>query len=432
MARVIGLPRTLWRHARNAAWSTLEYLTNPLLMLIATPFFVAWLGRDGYGHWMTVQAVVGLGGAANLGMAAATIRFVSLRRGAGELSAGALIVRQTWTLASAASGALAAGVALAAPALSSLLAAGGEATSQFTRALQTGALLLVLTQVDFVFSAALKGCERFGLSARIELVSRCATIAASLAVAYVARDPAAVLAAAAAVTAVSVALRSIAASRALGAKVYLPAAPWKMDREILRYGAWSCFHGAAAMAFAHLDRILIAGLLGAQAVTFYAVCTQLAAQVHALPAAALGFLLPLMSRRSARGGAGLERIKRAGVAMGAFTTAALAVLLFAFGDAFMRLWMGETFARELGTLLPWLVAAYVMLGLGVAPHFLLLGQGEARFVSLNNAAGGVAASVGAAVLIPLLGLTGGAIARGLYAPLVLASYLRLMRGGRAA
>src|SRR5262249_16637916 len=158
------------------------------------------------------------------------------------------------------------------------------------------------------------------------------------------------------------------------------------------------------------------------------VCTQLTAQIHALPAAALGFLFPLMSRRTAAGAVDHQRVVRAALAAGAALTALLAIGLLLFGDWFMRLWMGESFGRELGNLLPWLTCAYLLLGLGVAPHYLLLGQGEARFVSLNNFAGGVAASLGAAVLIPVLGLTGGAIARALYAPLVLASYVRLARG----
>lgn len=416
------------RHSRSAAWSTLEYAAYPLLMLAATPFFVAWLGREGYGHWMTVLAVVGLGNMANAGMAAATINFVAARRARGDAAGAALVARQSGTLAACAGGVLAVAVAAAAAPLARLL--GSE--EGLVDALRLGAALLVLTQADLVFAAALKGCERFALAARVEVCARCAMVAASLGAAYATREAAGVVAAAVGVGAASAAARALAASRALGRPVYLPAAFWRMGHEVWRYAAWNWLQGAAASAFAHLDRVLIAALLGASAVTSYSVCTQLAAQIHALPAAALAFLLPMMSRRSAAASAGNEAVIRAAIVAGGTASVVLSAALFVFGDAFMRVWMGDGFAAELGTLLPWLTAAYLLLGLGVAPHYLLLGRGEARFVSLNNVAGGVAASLGAALLIPLLGLTGGAVARALYAPLIMASYLRLLQGQRSS
>jgi O-antigen/teichoic acid export membrane protein len=288
-----------------------------------------------------------------------------------------------------------------------------------------GAVLLVLQQLEFVFAAALKGFERFDLAAAIDVAARLAGVGAGLAAAYATRDLAAVIAAGVAVSAVSLVARAAMASRVAGAPVYRPVPLRSIPGEVLRFGAWAAAQGLAGALLGHLDKLVIGWFLGASAVTYYSVCTQLAQQVHALPAAALAFLLPLTSRRGALGSGALA--PRRAIALGAALAVALAVALLALGIPFMRLWMGEAFTAAAGPLLPWLVGAYLLLGLNVAPHYLLLGAGEARFVSLANIAGGLASSLGTVLLVPALGLVGGALARGLYGPVLLASYARLWR-----
>jgi O-antigen/teichoic acid export membrane protein len=401
-----------------------EYVAYPLVMLAATPLFVAWLGTEGYGVWMIILAVVGLGSVANLGMGTATMRFVSARRGAGDLAAAAAVVRQTFTVAALGGAVVAAAVALAAPWVNGWGEASGA--GDLRAAVRLGAALVFLQQLELVFAAALKGYERFDVAAPIEIAMRLASVAAGLAAAYATRDLVMVLAAGVAVSAVSVALRAGAASRIAGAPVYLPVRLGSIPGEVLRYGAWTCGQGIAGALLGHLDRLVIGWFLGATAVTYYSVCTQLAQQAHALPAAALAFVLPLMSRRAASDpDAGAGRVQRRALAAGAGLTLLLAAALLVLGVPFMNLWMGEAFTAQAGPLLPWLVAAYALLGLNVAPHYLLLGTGAARFVSLSNVAGGLASSIGAVLLVPALGLVGGAVARGLYGPVLLASYARL-------
>lgn len=86
-------------HLGNAGWSTAEYVFYPLLMLAATPVYVALLGVTDYGLWMLVLAITGFGTAANLGMGTATIKFVAACRGRGDADRVAATVRQTLSIA---------------------------------------------------------------------------------------------------------------------------------------------------------------------------------------------------------------------------------------------------------------------------------------------------------------------------------------------
>lgn len=412
------------KHSRSAAWSVLEYVAYPLALLAATPVLVRALGTEGFGLWTIVLALVGLGTVANLGMATAVVRFVSDRRGADDPAGAAAAVRQALAVAGLASGAVAALVALAGAGADDWFAHAGEPLAPL---LLLTAGLLFLQQIEAVLAGALKGYERFDVAAPIEIASKLALVGAAVAAAAATNRVAPMVAAAVVIAAFGILVRGFAAGRIARARLWWPAAPAAVERDLLSFGAWTCLQGLAGVLLTHVDKLLVAWFLGATAVTYFAVCTQLAQQVHMLPAAALAFLLPLAGRRARTGE---QRSPRRALLAGASLTLLLAIGLFALGDPFMRLWMGSAFATEAAALLPWLTLAYLILGMNVAPHYLLLGRGEARFVSLTNVAGGLASTLGALVLIPQLGLVGGAIARGLYGPVLLVSYARLWQPRR--
>lgn len=413
------------QHLRNLIWGTFEYLFYPLLMLVATPFLLRSLGTEGFGLWMVVMAVTGLGGVAGMGMGAATIAYVARFRGNGDATGALVAVRQILSLTLAGAAIFSLVICALSPFLASRVFPGVGAAGQVAWALATGSGILFLQQADGIFAAAIKGFERYDLAAPMEIGIKSAGILASTAVAFLFRDVNLALLALMGVTALGLCARAVLASRVVGKRIYVPSWTKKYDSEFLSFAGWNWIHGMASSIFQQLDRLLIASLMGASAIATYSVCTQLASQVHAIPAAGLSFLLPMVSRRVLSSQAPLPRLRNLAILVNAGFAAALALPLLFFGDRLLALWIDPVFAGAASSLLFWMTLVYGMLALGVAPHYLLLGRGQAKFISFNSMAGGVLSTVGAAVLIPAIGIFGGLIGRAMHVFLIIAAYVRL-------
>ena len=61
----------------SSIWVLSEYGWYPLLLILATPWFLHQLGTEQYGYWMLLTATVSFGGILNFGTGAATIKAVS-------------------------------------------------------------------------------------------------------------------------------------------------------------------------------------------------------------------------------------------------------------------------------------------------------------------------------------------------------------------
>jgi O-antigen/teichoic acid export membrane protein len=420
-------------HLRNASWSTAEYLFYPVLMLVATPVLVATLGTAGFGLLMLTNAIAGIGTAGSLGMGAATIKFVSSAMGRDDRAGAVRVVRTTLGLMLLGTAFIAIVIAVAAPYLAgSVFSKMGE-RGEVTLALMFAAFNLVAMQTDGVYAAGLRGLERFGTAARLEIAFKLGAVAVAMAAAWVSRDVVAVLAATGACLVASALAKGWMLGRVLGGSVLrVEIADRTLLRTVLGFGWWNWLSGIGSLLFVHADRLLIGALVGAKAVGYYAVCTQLAQQVHALPAASMAFLFPLISRKlSSADASSLARVRDYGVAVNLAISLALGVGMILFGPYLLALWMGRDFAAESSAILLWLTVAYFVLALNVAPYYLLLGKNEARYVSVANLAGGGMGLVAAVILLPMLGVIGAAQARLVLGLTTLANYWRLYRPGPA-
>jgi O-antigen/teichoic acid export membrane protein len=245
--------------------------------------------------------------------------------------------------------------------------------------------------------------------------------------AWITRSAGAVLLTTAALTLGSALTKGTIAGRLIGAGVIIPRLGDRQTmREVLSFGLWNWLTGIGGLVFVHADRLLIGSWLGATPLSYYTVCTQLAQQIHALPAAAMSFLFPLISRKSQTSGReALRALRVYAVAFNVLISTVLAALLYVFAVPILTAWMGRTFAAEAGYVLHWLVIGFYLVSLNIAPHFLLLGGNGVRYVSITNVIGGLAGLAAAFVLLPVSGLLGAAQARLIMGTTTLANYWKL-------
>src|SRR5690606_24699020 len=135
-------------------------------------WFLHQLGVDQYGLWMLLTATVAFGGLLNIGTSAATIKEVSAGIGRSMSSDIERTVRASLAIAIVGGGGLAllvlSGFWFAGDNLLDRM--GDPALVRLTGA--TATALIFLEQLDNVFSSAIKGAERFGQAASIEITSK--------------------------------------------------------------------------------------------------------------------------------------------------------------------------------------------------------------------------------------------------------------------
>lgn len=414
------------RKFASPAWAMLEYGWYPLLLFIATPWFLYRLGTEQYGHWMLLTAAVGFGGVLNAGTGAATIKAVSVGIGRAASDDTQRTVRASLAIAMIGGGALALVVFsvfwFAGDILLSRM--GDSALVRLTG--MAAAVLLWLEQLDNVFSSAMKGAERFGRIATVEVMSKSVQVLAAALVLLLWPDLSALYISLLAVAVLRLLAKAIVAKRLLGLVDFRPSLAG--TAEILHFAKWGWLQGVGGLLFGVADRMVVGSLLGAASLAYYSIASQLAMQVHAVTAAGLSVIFPKVSRKLEVGGQfSLWRVAKLTAAGNLILSSSLALVLILFGPMILRAWIGIDSAGPTAEILPWLVVAYSVLALNVVPYYILLGMGRIRFVGLTVLAAGAIAVIAMYIAIAALGLPGAPAGRGVYAILSLALAFPLAR-----
>ncbi|MGS1126579.1 lipopolysaccharide biosynthesis protein [Rhodanobacter sp. UC4437_H4] len=426
LKRLVRDRATNLKQLSGSAWALLEYGSYPLLLFIATPWFLHQLGPDRYGHWMLLTATVGLGGVLNTGTGAATIKAISAGIGRSNPEEIQHTVRVSLAVALLGGGVLAVLVfllfSITGP---TILARMGDPALIF----QTGvaaAFLIWLEQLDNVFSSTIKGAEAFGQAARIEVASKATQIVAAAFV--LSRWP---MLSALYVTLIIIGLfRLIAkctiAKRLLGLTNLRPT--FSSAATILHLAKWGWVQGLGGMLFGVADRMLVGSLLGASSLSYYSIASQLAMQVHAISAAGLSVIFPKVSRKmEGPRHFSLWRVTKLTLMANFLLSSALAFGLLSLGPAILRSWIGAASATPTAALLPWLVMAYWVLALNIVPHYILLGMGQMRLVGTTALCCGIISVAAMYFAITHKGLIGAPVGRGTYALLSLTLFFPLVR-----
>lgn len=414
------------RKLASPAWAMLEYGWYPLLLFIATPWFLHRLGTEQYGHWMLLTATVGFGGVLNTGTGAATIKAVSAGIGRAAGGDAERTIRASLAIA------MLGGSAMALLVFSAFWFAGDTLLARMgdpSLIQVTGvaaALLLGLEQLDNVFSSAMKGAEQFGQAARIEITAKTTQILAGALAMLWWPELWALYAALLAIALLRLLAKMAIAMRLLRLSNLRPSLLG--TSEILHFAKWGWLQGVGGVLFGVADRMLVGSLLGAASLAYYSIASQLAMQVHAVTAAGVSVIFPKVSRKLEAGGqSSLWGVTKLTMAGNLLLSSSMALMLVLFGPMILRLWLGTATAVPTMQILPWLVLAYWVLALNVVPYYILLGMGRIRFVGLTVLASGIAAVISMYLAISGLGLIGAPVGRGVYAILSLALVFPLAR-----
>lgn len=360
---------------RGSVWSFGGQAATLAASLIATPIVIELLGAEGYGVLMLTTVLVGYAGVSDLGMGEASTRFGAERHAQADDEAEARVV---WTSL----------LVLLMPALSVallfLLAAGPiiDRLTDLPDGLRREAILaLRIAGVGFIARAIASVANtpqlvRLRLGA-VTLINAGTGIAQILLVPVVlwmgGGLPAAALVGAGC-AAVALVAHAIVARRLLPALARPHLSP-ALIKPLLRYGGATTIIVLAGLVTFNGEKLVVAKVMSATALAYYAVAFNLARLMALVPAAIGQSLLPAFSRLQGDADrtalqALYDRALRLLIGLGV----PLAVVLCLVARPFLTAWAGPAFGRE-GTLPMYILTVGTLIdGLSYIPRAFLNAQ----------------------------------------------------------
>ena len=407
--------RNVLRLGRQGVWNSAEYIFFPLLMLVATPVFLHSLGARQYGQWMLLITLGSLGGWAGMGMGAATIREVASAHGRGDQHQASDYIRVASLIVIL--GTIFVGLLLIcafALGASRIFSQMGDRSELYP--IIIGAPFLIASdQIDSVFSGALRGAERFGMVARLEMLSKTIIVGGCLVAAVTSHKLDLLIVVSVILNLVRVAIKSSAVAALFGVQAIFPCWDVEVATSLIKFGKWSLIQLVGSAIFSSADRLMVGSLLGPNVLANYSICLQLAQQVQSIPAAFGGFLFPYFTKRSN----GLTGQNKSPVLLVSTTALSLMSIIIALplvirADPLLNLWVGSAVAADSSRLISVLALGYCILALPIAAHYFLYGTGQAKLVAISNLAAGILTLFLNLLLIPWFGVIGAAATRFAY------------------
>lgn len=398
----------------NVFYSVLDYISQPVMMILAAPILLKALGVQQYGTWMLVNSITatvsGLGG----GLGDGATKYISMHRGRNDRTGAIRSLIAVLAINCALGLLCAVAIVMSAPLLvGHVFRVDPAFRAVGIIALRISALVLLGRFAEAVFIAAVRGYERYRPMVTIAVIARLVIVLAAVVLAIKGRGLVEILW----VTFV-VGVMSLISQACVAHSVLQMSGNWLRTDirtgvlEVSSFGVFTWLKSVVGVLFGHADRLLVAALLGTGPLAFFALCSQLTQPIHSLVASGFNFVFPNLSARSASGKwRETESGYRTAVFISACVVAALCLPMIFLARQILSLWLGPHAAQQYGGLLAAMTVGNALLALSIVPHYTALALGRARALAFMNLATGVVALSSSYLLIRHIGLIGGGVAK---------------------
>ena len=421
--------RLFFLRAKKAGWAASEGFVSPILQLALTPFLLHELGKVEFGTWVLVLTFWSLGPLLSFAAAVATFNRLS-ELVAGDDKSGLVQAFKTGVLLGVGA-TLLSFVVLGVVFVVYAFLFGNEVRYHHAvpLVLLAGVVLLV-QEIDNIFSSALKAHSRFDLVAKIDISFRVLWVS-SVALSAAWFDSAfACVFAAVFVALFKSAVKFNVVHRLLGRPSYIFCAQqYFWDKKVSALAAWNWGQAIGGALFNAADKFLVGALFGLEVLSSYSICSQVAQFVHGIQASAAQVLLPWSSRHWVGATSDTMKKFRRVAFWGGLGCLILPLIVAAGMPYILGFWIGDDFARANIVLAYALLVGYASLSLNVPLHYILLGGGHIKILTVLNLLGG-----GLSVLLGIglsnFGVAYFALSKCVYSPVTLIALKNLRNSSR--
>jgi len=145
---------------------------------------------------------------------------------------------------------------------------------------------------------------------------------------------------------------------------------------LLRFGGWITVSNILSPLLVYVDRLVIAVLVSATAVSYYAVPYEVATKLWVVPTAVVGVLFPAFSAAVAVGGDRARKLYSTGMKLIVVTVFPMILVLIALARPGLTVWLGVGFANHSTFVLQVLACAVLVNGLALVPFTFIQAAGR--------------------------------------------------------
>jgi O-antigen/teichoic acid export membrane protein len=398
--------------ARNATLNLATEGWTFIVLLVAMPKLVSFLGDTQFGLFSLAWVVIGYLAFLDVGVNRAATKFVSEHLAVQDHESTRLIVRTALTanLGLGLAGGLT--VVLLSPYLiHSVFKVSTELQAQARLTFYAVGLAVPVLLVHGVFRGVLSSYQRFGWINAVNGVATTAQWGAAAVLAWKGYGVALVVFA-------TVAARILAAA-AYGALLFrlLPdlqlfrAHGMHGLRRLLKFGSWVTVSQLVSPVLAYLDRVLIASFVSLGAVTLYTVPFEVMTRLRIIPTSLVSTLYPAFSERSTGGqDAQLQRLFGSSVRYLLMLLLPSVLFLVILGPDLLTVWMGSQFSQQTAVMLQILGVGTLLNCTANIPYYALQALGRPDLTGKFHLIELPFYIVLCVVMIPRWGITGAALA----------------------
>ncbi len=398
--------------ARNATLNLATEGWTFVILLVAMPKLVSFLGETQFGLFSLAWVVIGYLAFLDVGVNRAATKFISEHLAERDHDSTRLIVRTALTanLALGLVGGLS--VILLSPYLiHSVFKVSADLQSQARLAFYAVGLAVPVLLVHGVFRAVLSSYQRFGW---INAVNAMATTAQWCAAALLAWKGYGV-----ALVVFATVVARILATAAYGAVLFRLLPDLQLFRihrmhglpKLLKFGSWVTVSQLVSPILVYLDRVLIASFVSLAAVTLYTVPYEAMTRLRIIPSSLAGTLYPAFSERGSESQrAQLQRLYEASIRYLLILMLPGILFLLMFGTDLLSLWMGAQFAKQTTVILQILAFGVLLNCMANVPYNALQALGRPDLTGKFHLLELPFYVVLCLFLIPRWGITGAALA----------------------
>jgi O-antigen/teichoic acid export membrane protein len=403
---------------RRIAWSTATGITGRLvgvaITLVTIPLLLSYLGRERFGLWLTLTSIIAMLGPLDLGIGNGLTTLISRANGRDDRLEIRALVSSGIAISLAVAVLLGAVIAIAYPitpwaALTNVgspvaISEAGPAAAALAICFALGIPLGLVSRIHQGFQ------EGYIANAWVVVGNLLALALLVLALLSGAGLPLLVLA---------IAGGPLVAAGLNGAVLFFRQRPWlrpgltrvdqRRARILLGTGGLFVVLQLSLVVGYQSDNVVIAQMLGAEAVPAYAVPMKLFMLAPTLLSFALAPLWPAYGEAMARRDAPwVSRALRRSIALALAINVPVALVLLAFAPAILQLWVGEAISPSPILLLTLTVWA-ILNSLNGPLSMLLVGSNAMRFAAVTSVLMAVANITISIVLVGRLGIVGAII-----------------------
>lgn len=434
--------RTFAREWRNASYSILDHLWILGLWAVSTPIFLTQLGATAFGIWTMINALIGLTGVMSFGFSEATVRYVSKYHDEQTGKTIVKVLEASLTLF-AATGLFFAGlISWSAPWLvERFFDLGAALREQTVHALYFAAYVLFITAYLKTLEAVINGFHRYDVTARISMLTRSFIILGNVGLALAGHGIDVMLMMVAIGLSGQTVTYYLLVRRGYVRRFRLLAIPERrVTTELVGYGLQAWLQISAGAMASIVDRFLVGAMISPAAAGVYAICVQLAQQIHLLVLRGGAYLVPATSAVSSAKTSGddtateIEALYRGGLHLALFVVGVTALPLIVLSPQILTFWVGAEIAGQGSTLLAFLAVYFTLYAGLVPPYYMLNGVGHPKWNTAATLTHGITLLGLTLALLPGIGLMAPVVARLVAFPalcLIFAGFHRyvLPRGG---